>query len=308
MCFQEMEYKIYVDYWAKFMEEKNFGSIFERKLAPTYWDRNLTMMDGVSIFYNKEKVKLLNYERIEFTSFFQNPKFFEQTKDTRQRLVSRNTVALVAVLEHIETHEVLFVANTHLYWSPRHEDVKLMQTYELTELVWKAVQRYYHQCCDKDIQEQMESSDGVNIILAGDFNSAPDSMVSRYLVNGNIDITKEKQMQVYDYGSTVGPELLDRLGRFNSPYKDLYDKGTFTRTAYLPRFKRVIDYIWLNEHSKRLKVTKILDELGDQDLPKYLGFPNPDYPSDHLPIVTQFEVTKDESTGDAGHVAYRSSL
>ncbi|QPG76542.1 hypothetical protein FOA43_003931 [Brettanomyces nanus] len=297
MCFQEMEFKMYVEFWEEYMRGKNFGSIFERKLSPRYWDRNLVMMDGVSIFYNQETFKLLNYERIELASFFKNPALYEQTKDTAHRLVSRNTVALIAVLQHVRTHEVFFVANTHLYWSPRHEDVKLLQAYELTELIWKAVRRYY-QLSESETRSKLQSKDGINIILAGDFNSSPESLVYRYLTDGYIDITKEPAMQNYNYGHTVGPRLGDRMGKFTSPYKDLYDQGTFTRTAYLPKFKKMIDYIWLNEYSKRLKVTKVLDELKDDDLHDYLGFPNLDYPSDHLPIVTELEVMPRELPND----------
>lgn len=289
MCFQEMEFRMYRDTWKQFLAERNFGSVFERKLRPGYWDRNLNMMDGVAIFYNKSTFKMLNYERIEYTEVFRNPVFFQQTSDVAARLVSRNNVAVMAVLEHIPTKEIIFLTNTHLYWSPRHEDVKLLQMYELTRLMWKSIRRFYD-CSDADVQKKLDSPDGINIVLTGDMNSTPGSMVYRYLTEGQIDISKEPQMEHWNYGNTVEPVLNDPLGTFSSPYQQLYNKGLFHRTAYLRKYKKIIDYTFFNEYAKRLRPTKVLDELDESKVADYLGFPNADYPSDHLPIVTQFEI------------------
>lgn len=285
-----MEYSVYRDVWEKLMKEQNFGSIFERKLRPGYWDKTLTMMDGVSIFYNLNTFKMLNYQRVKYTAFFNKPTLFDQTKDTTERLVSRNNVALVAVLQHRVTKEIFFVSNTHLYWSPRHEDVKLLQAYVLTKIIQKAVQRHFH-CSEEQMKKLMDGPCGVNIILTGDLNSSPKSMTYKYLTTGSIDIDTEENMMNYNYGHTIKSPLINPLGELNSPYRSLFESNKFTRTAYLPKFKKIIDYLMYNENSARLRPTKVVNELKDNYVNSYEGFPNSDYPSDHLPIIGQFEIT-----------------
>lgn len=290
MCFQEMEYRIYRDVWKKLMEDQGFESVYERKLSPGYWQHKDEMLDGVSIFYNDKKFKMLKCQHIKYTSVFDDEKLFDQTDDTKKRLVSRNNVALVMILQHLETNQIFFVANTHLYWSPRHEDVKLLQAYMLTQIIWKCAQEFY-QCTEEELKTKLNGKDGINIILVGDLNASPESMVYRYLTKGSLEVSSEEEMSKYNYGPRVSSTIKDPLGKFVSPYRELYEKGEFTRTVYLPKFKKIIDYIFVSEHSKGLKATKVLSELKDEYGSKYVGFPNEDYASDHLPIIAQFEFT-----------------
>jgi CCR4-NOT transcription complex subunit 6 len=287
MCFQEMEYQIYKDYWKDFLKNENFDSIYFKKSKPEYWKKSANMMDGVSIFYNNKKFDLLNYEQINFANHFKNSSIIEQTFDTQTRLNIRNTVAIILVLKHKFTNEILFISNTHLYWSPKHDDVKLMQTYLLTNLIKKSIMRYY-KINSNELNYLIENKKGPNIIMVGDFNSNPNSMVYKFLSNGFINKNDESTF-IQNYGPNINGIIKNNLGNFQSPYKDLYAQGIFNKTTYTPKFKDVIDYMWFANCNNNFKFTKVLGDIDQNYLKDYKGFPNNEFPSDHIPILSQFE-------------------
>ncbi|AWU75796.1 uncharacterized protein C5L36_0B10310 [Pichia kudriavzevii] len=288
MCFQEMEYKYYTDYWKSYMKSMNFDSVFEKKPTPGYWKKSPNMMDGVSIFWNTDKFDLLNFEKINFSDYFKNSVNFEQTLDTKQRLNIRNTVAVIAILRHKYTNETIFVSNTHLYWSPKHDDVKLMQTYLLTQLLRHSIARHYRLSVSQ-VSEMIKQKNGPTIIMAGDFNSNPSSMVYKFMADGLID--RQNVPPTFDqyYGEKFQDQIQNCLGSFKSPYKDLYNKGLFKKTTYTPKFKDVIDYIWFGDCNEKFSFTKVLGDIDQEYLKDYQGFPNKEFPSDHIPILSQFE-------------------
>ena len=290
MCFQEMEYQVYQNHWKNLFNKIGYSSIFNKKPKPAYWKKSSNMMDGVSIAYNKEKFDLINFEQVNFANNFKHSSIIEQTLDTETRLNIRNTVALIAVLKHKLTNEVIFISNTHLYWSPKHDDVKLMQSYLLTNLIKNTVLRYYN-ITETELNERIKNKNGPNIIMTGDFNSNPNSMVYKFLSNGSINKNLEPSFN-QDYGSNINGILKNNLGTFKSPYKDLYNEKIFTKTTYTPKYKDVIDYIWFADDNKNFKFTKVLADIDENYLKDFKGFPNSEFPSDHLPILSQFEFIK----------------
>lgn len=298
MCFQEMEYQVYKTHWEGKFLENGFQSLFARKPMPGYWTKGANLMDGVSIFYNSDKFELLNYQRINMSDHFRSDHIFEQTEDTKERLNSRNTVALIAVLKHKLTDETIFISNTHLYWSPKHDDVKFMQTYLLTKLLQQAISRHYKSSDDDHLSELIMKYKP-KIVMVGDFNSEPNSMVYEFMSTGQLDTGKEDRW-VHDYGKgfTKGDVILNPLGCFKSPYKELYDEGIFTKTTYTPKFKGIIDYMWFNDGSmdcrmgetNGIKFTKVLGDIDQQYLDQWEGFPNGEFPSDHIPIMVELEL------------------
>lgn len=298
MCFQEMEYQVYKTHWESKFKALGFSSLFARKPMPGYWTHGANMMDGVSIFYNEDKFELLNYQHINLADHFKSVHEFTQTEDTQERLNTRNTVALIAVLKHKLTQETIFLSNTHLYWSPKHDDVKFMQTYLVTKLLQRTISRHY-KSTDEIHLAQLIRDHKPKIVMVGDFNSEPNSMVYEYLSTGKLDTSKdERWVHNYGPGFTKGDVILNPLGCFKSPYKALYDEGIFTKTTYTPKFKGIIDYMWFNDGSmdcrmgdeNGIKFTKVLGDIDQQYLNQWEGFPNREFPSDHIPIMVELEL------------------
>lgn len=291
MCFQEMEYDVYQTHWKNKFNQIGFKSLFTRKPTPGYWTKGSNMMDGVSIFFNEDIFQLMNFQNVKLSDHFEMDGTFEQTNDTKERLNVRNTVALIAVLKHKITQETIFISNTHLYWSPKHDDVKFMQTYLLTKILKKTIDNYQ--------KTHGEFKQHPLVVMAGDMNSQPDSMVYEFMSTGKLDTGKDPRWLFhYGEGFEKGSIILNPLGCFKSPYKRLYDQGLFTKTTYSKKFKGIIDYMWFNNGSMEcamdlendIKFTKVLGDIDPDYLKDYEGFPNKDFPSDHIPILVELEL------------------
>lgn len=74
-----------------------------------------------------------------------------------------------------ENDRLVIAANTHLFWNPKYEDVKLLQTQALLLLVGKYREKF----------------PTASVVISGDFNSNPDSFVYRYILNGLYDFLLE---------------------------------------------------------------------------------------------------------------------
>ncbi|KAG7800443.1 hypothetical protein KL944_004016 [Ogataea haglerorum] len=287
MCFQEMEFNVYQETWKPLLKNHGFDSIFQKKKPPVYWTKSKDQLDGVSIFVNSNKFDLLNYEPVEYSEHFQNPQYFTPTEDLRERAMSRNTVALIATMRHKKTGTIIFVTNTHLYWSPEFPDVKVLQTYLLARLLRRTMRNYY-KVNDYQLKEIMRNGEA-NALLVGDFNSTPDSMVYEFLQTGSLNIAKDTRFN-YDYGELDGAILRTGLLGFESQYKSLVSSSEFQRREHSQPFKRFIDYIWVNKYSKNLIPIRVLGDINIEHLDRFSWFPNESYPSDHLPMLAQFGI------------------
>ncbi|GMM29595.1 RNA exonuclease [Martiniozyma asiatica (nom. inval.)] len=293
LCFQEMEYQIYKNHWEGMMNKLGFSSIFSKKQKPGYWKKSANMMDGVGLFYRNELFELINYEQIDLAQQFKNG-WVEDTTDTKERLINRNTVAVIAVLKHRKTDEIIFISNTHLYWNPSHDDVKLMQSYLLTKLIHRSIKRYYGVNHD-----EIPINKRPKIIMVGDFNSEPSSMVYKFMSEGHINTHQDSRWcQNYGSGFASGDEIKNDIGSFSSPYKKMYEAGKFSKTTFTPKFKGIIDYMWFSDgvgtnfvgEENGMKFTKVLGDIDANYLQNYQGFPNAEFPSDHIPILVELEL------------------
>ncbi|KAH7515075.1 hypothetical protein FEM48_Zijuj11G0157500 [Ziziphus jujuba var. spinosa] len=186
--------------------------------------------------------------------------------DPRVRL-KRDCVGVMAAFKLKDSYShVVIIANTHIYWDPEWADVKLAQAkYLLSRLSqFKTL-----------VSDRFECKPSV--VVAGDFNSTPGDKVYEYVVSGNTT-------------SAPMPESLDDLPiPLCSVYASTRGEPTFTNCT--PDFTDTLDYIFYSP-SDHVKPVSIL-ELPELDSPDVSGgLPNYSYPSDHLPIGAEFEISR----------------
>lgn len=286
MCLQEMTSIDYQQYWRKVLWEKyHYGSKFIAKPPPGYWERPLSEMDGVSIFYDLNKFDYISSTGIYLNDLFGTFDLREQNylehkmvqltdgcgNPTEKMTLSdvlkgRNQVCMFVSLRHKETNTFLIVVNTHLYW--KYDEVKLTQCIIIMRRLSKII---------KNLLIGVEDStyNKVKIVFAGDMNSDTDSLVVKFLK-----------------GDPISHENLKLVNPMR-PYLNrcLYDdipKDIFVHTCFSGKLKGVFDYICYNNED--MTPSKVLGLSKDLQQHSEMGLPNALHPSDHIPMVMEFEV------------------
>ncbi|CAJ1930868.1 unnamed protein product [Sphenostylis stenocarpa] len=292
-CLQEVDE--FESFYKGNMQDLGYSSI--------YMKRSGQKRDGCGLFYKIDCAELLLEEKIEYNDLVKSvldgsssnddehtkiqtvhpdkqkdvaPKNGSKSNtedcgdpnDPRVRL-KRDCVGIMAAfkLKDPSCH-IVIVANTHLYWDPEWADVKLAQAKYLLSRIekFKTLVSDRYECIPE-------------VIVAGDFNSMPGDMVYQYLVSGNPS-------------SNLIPNCLEESPPI--PLCSVYasTRGEPPFTNYTPGFTGTLDYI-LFSPSDIIKPISFL-ELPDSDAGDIVGgLPNLSYPSDHLPIGAEFEITKE---------------
>lgn len=282
MCFQELESLVYENQWKHNFPLKNYQLVYVRKPNPTYWGTKPSeFMDGVGIFVNTNRFDLLDHILLNYGRYVsENPDRFDLTEDVSKRVIPRNTVGLILKLWDKAAQKLVYVSNTHLYWLPKFNDVKLIQT----KILLNELSRF--------IRKDGEAQDPC-VIMCGDFNSTPDLLVFELLKEGKIKIDSAKEFEGFDYGHKLDGELLDSHW-VRSPFdltaaygsllkEELVDKLEFT--SYSKDLVEVLDHIWFS--SANLQVNRVLGKVEQKYCAKSAGFPDRQFPSDHIPLVSE---------------------
>ena len=134
------------------------------KYETHFEQRPESRMDGLFTAWNKSRYRLIDSERINYndlckidTSFKPDPRYL------------RHNIGLIYLLYDKQTNKHIMIANTHLYWNPSCEDVKLLQV------------RHLICSCSYIFKRNQLDSRLIPFFLGGDFNSVPQSDVLSFL-------------------------------------------------------------------------------------------------------------------------------
>jgi len=221
----------------------------------------------------------------------------------------RGNIALVVVLEELQGGMQMMngvmrrarkrrvcVANTHMYWDPDYADVKLWQTYILTQELEKLL-----------LHRQLP------LVLCGDFNSLVDSSVYEFLMTQQVshgdDIFGEQGVgdvchilpsrhqtptaasgqhhQQQQTQSSQHPSLSHHLA-LTSAYASI---GEPKYTNFTGHFVGVLDYVFYSR--RHLRWVSVMEVEEERKVRQYTALPSPLYASDHLPLIVELEWIND---------------
>jgi CCR4-NOT transcription complex subunit 6 len=232
--------------------------------------------------------------------------------DILNRVMSKDNIAIGAILLHKATKTPLFVGNAHLHWDPEYKDVKVVQAAMLVHEINKFV--------------AVDDKKRMPILLGGDFNSEPNSGVFKMLAEGEVGLDHpdliDREYAKFDevvsvlcgaccpthsptsqwvfsalYADTrLTPPHAPRVYTafqvgFNHDLKlrSVYN-GELPYTNYTADFKGIIDYIFYSTDG--LAPVKVLGPIPDDVMDTFDGCPNPHFPSDHLPLFAEMALTR----------------
>ncbi|KAG9508911.1 2',5'-phosphodiesterase 12, partial [Fragariocoptes setiger] len=206
-----------------------------------------------------------------------------------QRFKNRKTIVQISVLQNRQMpSKAVVVANTHLYFHPDSDHIRLLQGSILAKYLEFVKQRVIEHLKLNHQQQRDNSIDvddngtydiEVTSILCGDLNSSPDCGLYRLMLTGYVPAT------AFDWHSnkTEAVEGLEvRQGlRYASAYDPLPDY-----TNYTPEFKACLDYIYYEPSVLQVQATV---PLPDHELvAAHEALPSVVHPSDHLALVADF--------------------
>lgn len=279
-CMQEVASEQYEDYFLHHLSQQEYEGIFACKTrARTMREEERKQVDGCAIFYKSNKFSLVERKTIEFNQMALQRPDFKKTEDMFNRVMTKDEIAVIALLENVESGSRLIVANVHIHWDPEFRDVKLVQVAMLVEELERIGASFAKYPAKLDVKKGYPPaphySDAYKIptIVCGDFNSIPGSGVYEFLSNGGVAGNHEDFMD-HIYGDYTAQGLAHKH-TLKSSYSNI---GELPFTNYTPGFQGVLDYIWYNTNA--LAITGLLGEVDKSYLEKVVGFPNAHFPSE----------------------------
>lgn len=278
VCLQEVETRTYHEFWIPVMHEFGYrGVFFNKTRAKTMGESDSKKVDGCATFYKTDKFELLQKQNFEYNSVCMGSDKYKKTKDLFNRFMNKDNIALITHFNHIKTGEKILVVNTHLHWDPAFNDVKTLQVGILLEELRTIMKKYHHTNSIEDIKN-------ASMIICGDFNSMKENAVYQLFSTGSV--SNHEDFEGRDYGRFT-EEGFRHLFKLKSAYDQL---GELPFTTMSPAFTDVIDYIWYS--TPTLQVKGLLGRIDEEYTRHCIGFPNAHFPSDHIPLVTKFQIKK----------------
>lgn len=214
---------------------------------------------------------------VDFSSAAIQREDFKRTADIFNRVMPKDNIAIIILLENKQTGSKLIVANAHITWDPQFRDVKLVQVAMLLEEIHRLASKWIKVEFDRDPDlppaAQYSDPSQIPLLICGDFNSISESGVYELLSQGHVPKDHDDLS-----GRVYGNLTRDGISH-PFPLKSSYSNvGELRFTNYTPGFTGAIDYIWYTTNS--LNVTGLLGDVEDKYLATVPGFPNAHFPSE----------------------------
>ncbi|CAG8618205.1 4058_t:CDS:2 [Paraglomus occultum] len=275
VCLQEVDTSQYEEFFKdQLRAQADYDSVYwpkSRAKTMSEWEKKT--VDGCATFFKASKYTLIDKQLIEFNQVALQRPDFKKTDEMFNRVITKDNIAIVTLLENKETQARLIVANCHIHWDPSYADVKLVQVAMLTDELEKYAEKWCAQSTNPIHNYSPPTK--MSTIICGDFNSTPESGVYDFLSHGTV------QQDHHDFGDhvygTYTSEGLSHRFSLKSAYANIEE---LPFTNFTPSFTGVIDYIWYTTHS--LTVTGLLGGIDKEYVSKMVGFPNVHFPSESV--------------------------
>ncbi|KAI7891131.1 Endonuclease/exonuclease/phosphatase [Mucor mucedo] len=285
VCLQEVAMKQYEEALGDAFKERGDydGVFFPKSRAKTMVDKERRAVDGCAIFYKASKYDLIEHHLLEYNQKALQRPDFKASDDIYNRVMTKDNVAVMIVLENKETLARLLVVNSHIHWHPQDADVKLVQTGMLMDELDKFAAKHLKPPSGSPQGPTYSSTMQLPTVICGDFNSTPDSGVYEFL-SKSVVRQDHPDFGNYMYGNYTTEGLSHRLA-LKSTYSPV---GELDMTNYTPGYKGTLDYIWYTNNT--MDVMSLLGGISQEYLDKVVGFPNPHFPSDHIPLMAELRL------------------
>ncbi|KAM0733217.1 2',5'-phosphodiesterase 12 [Formica fusca] len=267
ICLQEVDRKINEYDLLPSLYMLNYDGVFVTKNE---------INEGLATFFNQERFEKLGFEYSVMAQNTDFPRFAAiwskiNNERTKKRFFGRNTTIQVTILRSKENRsEILVIGNTHLYFKPDADHIRLLQGYYAII--------YVHEVAKKIREENPECN--TSVILCGDFNSVPECGIYQLMTENYVPET------CVDWRSNA-EEAIENV----SLMQDLCMSsacGTPEYTNYTPEFSGCLDYIFYERD--KFEVEQIIPMPSKEELTLHTGLPSVVFPSDHISLCADLKL------------------
>ncbi|RZF41869.1 hypothetical protein LSTR_LSTR005331 [Laodelphax striatellus] len=238
-----------------------------------YAQKGSTVREGVACFYSKDRFRLLHSESIILGEEIQNNPCLSELWEVigrkealKLRVIERHTTLQILTLESLDkSDELLVVANTHLYFHPDADHVRLIQG----GIAMKYITEYIGKL------KKETPNRNVSLIFCGDFNSVPECGIYKLMTTGLVP------EDYIDWNSNK-EEAVEGLS-LSQPWKIASACGTPQFTNFIQEFSGCLDYIFYQ--TDRLAVTQVVPLPTEEELRQHTALPSVVFPSDHIALI-----------------------
>ena len=274
--------------------------------------------EGEAIFFNANKFALMSSERISLSEFFQNhascSSLYQGLKAAPtvvKELTTKHTIVQLDFLRCLQMPDhFLCVANTHLYFHPMGDHIRLIQVEISLKLIKTTLDAF---------KETVGPQSTVAVLFCGDFNSCPCIAAYHYMLTGSVskqhpDWMVYKLTEVPRCACNPRPPALGAEGEMEEGTEqgsvwpvcsqvsvdDSFEgldlchgfqfqnaTGTVGYTNYTSGYRGVLDYIFVD--SDNLSVERTIPLPSLEEISEFVALPSVYFPSDHLALVADLK-------------------
>ena len=266
---------------AAFQEVAQFDEIWKREWdggrgKRAFYAAKEGGRDGICIVYDSERFSSIAEEVISFAPLM-------------TALEAVPNIAQTLVLKSIQSGDIVIVSNTHLFWRPGFDCLRVLQAHRLR----------------RHLEEIKQGHEQSIVVMCGDWNSDPNSSVY-HLITGKIDkITRAHWQELIEaHSQLLGHPLESSQRQFAQVLEDfkkwptltsaysLYQSPTDPSVCSEPPYTSINSYVdtldYIFTDFRRLKVSELLMLPADEIVRGQTALPNEIYSSDHLALMAKF--------------------
>ena len=273
LCLQEVEH--FEGFWRPALRALGYRGVYKQRGGGC-------KPDGCATFYRESRFILVEDRGLDFDRIPD----CRCCKDRGTPGFATHNVALLTLLAlkcmsgDLDSAPRLAIANVHLFWDPSYEDLKLAQARAAVEAT-------------EHLSMETKGCGPAAIVLAGDFNSMPDSDVYALLADKARFTSAYAAVSLasacpFPAASTLMPDGLSATG-LAAAAAAAAAAAEPAFTNFRDCFRGTIDYIFLRDGGRGgpyLRATAALGMIGEAEAAaEGGGLPSSRHPSDHLPLA-----------------------
>lgn len=234
--------------------------------------------DGICLVYDRKRFQPLHHEVLSFAPLM-------------TALEAIPNIAQILILADTD-NTLLIVSNTHLFWRPDFDCLRVLQAHRLRKRI-------------EELKSEYASDNNSVIFMCGDWNSDPKSAVY-HLISGFIDrITRSHWQDLINSHSSLLKHPLESSQRLFAQVLEDFKKWSPLTSAYsfykspndpavrseppytsINAYVDTLDYIFTD--FKKVQVAELLMMPADEIVRGQTALPNEIYSSDHLALMAKF--------------------